>query len=321
MPLSSKPQDVLKGYDGIFGRACKGISKQPFLNGTRAKAFCSQEAANLAFCRFCQILIPFHQCIVIMSSGIDDHVFFIRNAVTSPFSPCLNRKYQYLHALQMIVLLESHDFRPQFAQVFRHQFHLWKAFCQKIQHLISRCLDPLSFDSSRTGGRDFPECVKSPEMIDPYDIEQLSAVADPVHPELVSAFFHVLPVINRIAPTLSGSTEIIRRDSRNKHRSPICVQEKIIFSAPHVCRIQSHIKRNVPHDPDTFFICGYLDFHPLAIEDILKECVEPGFFLLFSSQLSFSLREVLVLCLPFIPAHASVRLFQSTEGRIGLDPV
>ena len=70
-----------------------------------------------------------------------------------------------------------------------------------------------------------------------------------------------------------------------------------------------------------FSICGCLDFHPLAIEDILKEGVKPGFLLLFSGQLSFSLREVLVLCLPFIPAHASVRLFQSTEGRIGLDPV
>ena len=68
-------------------------------------------------------------------------------------------------------------------------------------------------------------------MIDPYDIEQLSAVADPVHPELVSAFFHVLPVINRIAPTLSGGAEIVRRYSCDKDRPSIGVQKEVIFTS------------------------------------------------------------------------------------------
>ena len=108
-------------------------------------------------------------------------------------------------------------------------------------------------------------------MVDPYNIKQFVAIADPVHPESVILFLHMLPVIDRISPSLPCSTEIIRRYSGDEDRTSICIKKKVIFSTPYVYRILSHIERNISHNLDSGIVCSLLHLHPLCVENILKK--------------------------------------------------
>ena len=124
-----------------------------------------------------------------MRSRIHDHIFYIAEAVICIFSFCLNRKYKDLHAFQMIVILQFQYFRSEISQIFRHQIYTRDLLFERVNHFISRRLNPLAFHSCRTTCRNFPEGVKRPEVIDPDNVKQLAAVSDPVHPELIVVFF------------------------------------------------------------------------------------------------------------------------------------
>ena len=71
----------------------------------------------------------------------------------------------------------------EISQIFRHQIYTRDLLFERVNHFISRRLNPLAFHSCRTTCRNFPEGVKRPEVIDPDNVKQLAAVSDPVHPD------------------------------------------------------------------------------------------------------------------------------------------
>jgi len=53
-------------------------------------------------------------------------------------------------------------------------------------------------------------------VVDAYGVKQLKARAKAIHPPTVAVFFHLYPVIKRVAPLLAELAEIIQRHARHK---------------------------------------------------------------------------------------------------------
>ena len=195
---------------------------------------------------------------------------------------------------------------PQISQILRNQIHTRNPFFQHINYLVSRSLNPFPLHSRRTGSRNLPECIECPEMIDPNNIKQLRAVTDPIHPELISILLQIIPVIDGIPPSLPGRAEVIRRNSGDKDRPSVRVQQKVLSSCPYIHGIQSHIKRNIPHNLNSVLIRRLLNIHPLLIEEILKELVIFCLFFNIRRKRGEAPRPVAILLLPLQPAFSAV---------------
>ena len=204
------------------------------------------------------------------------------------------------------MILQGKYFRAKISQILSHQVQSRNLLLQNIDNLITRRLDPLPFNGSRTGSRNLPVCVKCTEMVNTDNIKKFITISDPVCPELIALLFHMLPIIDWISPSLSYCAEIIRWYPCNKNRTSICVQKEIILSAPHIHRVLSHIERNISHNLDSCFIGSFLYFHPLGIENILKEHLVSCFCLCLCIQYVSVLRPGTVFLWPFIPAGSVV---------------
>ena len=255
-----------------------------------------------------------------MGSGIADQIFRLREGIERIFSVRIDGKYQHLHALQPIVLLQRKHLRPQVAQILRHQADAGKLLQQGIDHLIARRFDPFAFHRRGAGGRDFPEGIKGPEVIDADDIEQLIAVADPVHPELIAVLFQIVPVIDRIAPPLSGGAEIIRRHAGDEDRSSVRIQKEVVPAAPYIHGVHAHIEGHVAHDADSRIVCRLLHLHPLGVEQVLQKHLVLRFLFDFRGKSASRFRPVSVSGFPFIPASSAVLSFQGAENGIIVYP-
>ena len=91
-------------------------------------------------------------------------------------------------------------------------------------------------------------------MVYPDDIEQLAAVIQPVKPEFKTVLLHVIPVVDRISPSLTGCTEIIRRYSCDEGRLSIGSKKEVFLTRPYVKRVYSDVDWNVSHDLYSVFI-------------------------------------------------------------------
>ena len=158
-----------------------------------------------------------------MCSRIDDHIFHIMKNIFRIFSRCINRKHKYLHSFKMIMFFELQHFWSEISQIFCHKIYFRYLFQKCVNHFISRCPNPFSFNCSRTSSRNLPESVKRTKMIDSDNVKQSATVSDSIHPKLISILFEIIPVINWISPSLPCRTEIIRRHTCNESRSSVCI--------------------------------------------------------------------------------------------------
>ena len=251
-----------------------------------------------------------------MGSGIADQILLLREGIERVFSVRIDGKHQHLHALQAVVLLQYKHLRAQVAQILRHQADAGKLLKQGVDHLIARRFDPFALHRRGAGGRDLPEGIEGPEMIDTDDVEQLIAVADPVHPELIAVFLQVVPVIDGVAPPLSGGAEIIRRHAGDEDRPSVRIQQEIVPAAPYVHGVHAHIEGHVSHDADARVVRGLLHLHPLGIEQVLEEHLVLRFLFDLRGKSAARFRPVPVGGLPFIPASSAVFLFQGAENGV-----
>ena len=146
-------------------------------------------------------------------------------------------------------------------------------------------------------------------MINTDHIKQFAAVSDPVNPELIIILFEIIPVINRISPSLTCDAEIVRGNSCNKNRASVCIQKEVTLAGPHIHRIHTHIKGHISHNTDSCVISRFFHCHPLTVKNILKEHLVLNLFLHMSRNLCACFRPALVLILPLVPAAVSVFFF------------
>ena len=206
-----------------------------------------------------------------MGPCVNNHILLVRQLVIGIFPIRVDGKHQNFHPLQVIVIPKLQDLGTQFTQILCRQIHAWNFLFQRVDHLITRRLHPLAFHGSRTGSRNLPVSIKSPEMIDSQNIKHPAVVANSVHPELITVRLQPFPVIDRIPPPLPSRAEIVRWNTRDENRPAILIQKEVLFLAPDIHRVDSHVKGYIPHNLDFLIRGKLLNPHPLRVKEILQK--------------------------------------------------
>ena len=182
-------------------------------------------------------------------------------------------------------------------------------------------LDPAPCYSGLGAGRDFPECLKSPEMVDTHGIDRLEQPSQAAHPPGVIGFGVPLPVIVRVAPQLSRLAEIVRRHSGAGLRPPVRIQGEQVGAGPHIGAVMRDKNRQVADDPDSLLVGATPQLLPLAEEQILTEPVKFDLDSQFPSSL-FQRRRLASgdIRRPLGPGTPAVAVLQRHEQGVVIQP-
>ena len=158
-------------------------------------------------------------------------------------------------------------------------------------------------------------------MVDPHHVVQFKDLRHSFCPPGISRLFVILPAVDRISPQLPGRRERVRRDSRDNSGISLFVKLEQFRMAPGVRAVEGNIDRDIPDDPDPFFMRVFLELLPLLFEQELKELVKADLLIQFA--------PVTVHC-QLIPKadvfrphgkHVSVKIFlYSAEKRVICKP-
>ena len=131
----------------------------------------------------------------------------------------------------------------------------------------------------------------------------------------------VFPVVERIAPELSGGTEIVWRNSGNLKRMTFRIELIELFVCPDIGTVERYEKRNIADDLDVSFICIFFQFHPFTEEQELDE------FIVFDLFFVFCLKSKTHLCgrsghlvIPFLPGFSLMSIFTCHKYSIIAQP-
>ena len=118
---------------------------------------------------------------------------------------------QYLHTGKMEVLAQGIDFVGNNAQILGYDR---KIFSQRLfdcgEKFHSGSLDPVSVDGSFFSVRNRPVGFETAEMINAQRVQDFQLILDTFNPPGESVCLMNLPVVERVAPELSGGRKIIR---------------------------------------------------------------------------------------------------------------
>src|SRR5579859_3225009 len=110
----------------------------------------------------------------------------------------------------------------------------------------------MTVDGGRLAGRDFPELGKTAEVVEANQVAGLCRPTEPLHPPVIAGGPNRIPVVERIAPTLSSGAEVIRWHAGNDLGLQIFVQAKQIAMRPDVGTLVIHKDGNVSHHANGF---------------------------------------------------------------------
>src|SRR5438445_3129448 len=118
----------------------------------------------------------------------------------------------------MMALAERDDVGRNHAQVFGKKWQTTQFFAKLDEEFVPWAIHPSAVDSGRLVSGDFPELGKTAEVVEADKVASLCGPAQPLHPPAVADGAHGLPVVEWIAPALSGGAEIVGRDTGDNFR-------------------------------------------------------------------------------------------------------
>ena len=134
--------------------------------------------------------------------------------------------------------------------------------------------------------------------------------------------FVVIPVIQRIAPKLSCSREIIRRNSGNNGRIAILFKLEQLTVCPYICTVKCNKDRDIADDLNAIYMCIIANCVPLTEEDELNVLVVFDGISQTLTPCSFNLLiRVTQIIFPLQPACTAVCILTCHEKRIIIQPI
>ena len=110
-------------------------------------------------------------------------------------------------------------------------------------------------------------------MVNAHNVVELAHAAHPLHPPVVAAEEQVRPAVERIAPHLPISGEVVRRHTRDALRRTVLVQLENLRLRPCVRAVLGDVNRHVAEKLNPLAVAVSLEFLPLAEENELAEDV------------------------------------------------
>ena len=117
----------------------------------------------------------------------------------------LKCELKYLHSGEAELISELDNRLIDLTEVLGYDRHMVSEICFKHgEEVLTRSLNPLSVNSSFISVRYGPELIEAAEMIYTKEINEFKLMSDPLDPPVVGCLCMLRPVVERIAPELTG---------------------------------------------------------------------------------------------------------------------
>ena len=162
-------------------------------------------SADLVAVFLIQFKIPANRCIIVMGTCVADTVFGVEIRQKIAFCGVIEGKLKYLHTREMEGITELFNLRGDHTEIFCKNRKVFAKFLLDCTEKGSpRAFDPFAIDSCFIAIRDRPVSFKTAEMINTQIIYKLELLTDTGDPPCITGFFVFCPIVERIAPELTG---------------------------------------------------------------------------------------------------------------------
>ena len=228
---------------------------------------------------------------------------------------------EYFHARIAGVFQQLAHFRRHKAQVFGDDGQIAQRCLDRIEQRHARTLSPLADLCGLVAVGDGIIAFESTEMVDAHGVVQRGCALQAVDPPGKAGLLVICPVIQRIAPQLTGGRKDIRRTAGNVDGLSLFVQEEKLRICPDIHTVICHINGNISHNGNAVQIAVGLEFAPLLVEPVLQHAVEVdlvGIGLLRLSQcFRITLRQ---FRFPLMPGLSLMGIFQRHKQGVFRQP-
>ena len=187
------------------------------------------------------------------------------------FFAAVKGKFEHLHARIAGLLHQLGHVGSQGAQVLRDDLKLAALLFHLAEELDARTLDPFAVDGVFSRIRNGVVARKRAEVVDTGDVIKLGRSLDALKPPLVVGLLEIIPVVERIAPELTGSREIIRRTACHRDGIAVVIELEDLGICPGVGAVHSDINRHIAQDLDAQTVDIGAERLPLLIKLELQE--------------------------------------------------
>ena len=265
---------------------------------------------------------PAEHGVVIVRAGIGHAVFRVVVRHVHVVLAFHKRKLHHAHTRQLRFFQQVDHTVVDDAEVLGNDLRVFERAVHGVEEIRLRAVEPLPFFGGLRFGGHGPVGGKSAEVVDAHGVKQLKARAEAIHPPTVAVFFHLCPVIKRVAPLLAELAEIIRWHARHVLRLAVLCQVEQMAVRPHVGTVSRNVHRQIADDLHTFAVCIFFDLLPLLEERVLDELHEKHGLglLLHRFRDGFGAMKLQVFVSPVIPLCADIRFFQDDIQRVVRQP-
>ena len=258
-----------------------------------------------------------------MGSGVADAVAGIELMGQESTLAALKGELQNPHSGEVKLVAKRYHFGRNQAQILCENGKIVaQLFLDGQKQIRARSLFPLAGYGCLSVHRNLPIGLEAPEMVDAHIIHLVKLMLYPVDPPTVALFFMFLPVVERIAPLLAGSAEIVGRNACHCGRITLGIHLEQLPVGPYVGAVGGYEDGNIAYDGNAFVVGIFFQRIPLGIEHKLQES------LIMDAHFQFLLPECPVLLIqipqglgPFGPGEIVLLLLQGhVEAVIG-EPV
>src|SRR5690606_18574992 len=155
---------------------------------------------------------------------------------------------EHAHSRNLVLVTQSEYFGRDESEILGDHRDVAEIFHDRREKLVSGGLHPFAMLGCFILAGNFPASFETAEMIDTNDIDRLERPGNSCDPPTESVLDHRIPIINGIAPKLSGGRKEIRWDARDDLRRTIGIQLEFALIAPYIARIQRDEDRYVADD-------------------------------------------------------------------------
>ena len=205
----------------------------------------AQIAARVLRVRAGDLLPPLHNRLVVVCAYVTHAIRRIGVRQIVAGLARVKGELEDLHSREAGVLDQLRDARRQIAQVLRYEARVVEPVAQHAHEADSRPCAPLAVYRGGVAVGHRPVAVKAAEMVYAYDVVEVLRVLDAAYPPAIAVGFHMLPVVEGIAPELAVGREIVRRHARHSRRHIALVQQEALGVAPHVGAVQCDVYRDI----------------------------------------------------------------------------
>ena len=229
-------------------------------------------------------------------------------------------KLQDLHAREARVLAHGDDLWRHEAQVLRNDGQLAQMLCHGIEDVSAGTLGPAPKARVRRAKGHGPVGLEATEVVDAQDVVELEACTQALDPPGKAILSHACPVVDGVAPVLTGRGELVGRRSGNARGVARGVNAEELGRGPHLHGVARHVDGDVSNDKDAPLVRVRLEELPVAVEEVLRHLVVAHALGALGAQGGTRLATAAVLLGPLVVGLEAKLLLDRHELAVGLKP-